>query len=172
MSDDIEVKEQKDIDTAEQSTQSIEEPLLDKPNKSEIKLSGLIGTKVGMTQTIADDGKVIPTTVIKLGPCLALEKKLKKDKTSLKIGYQEAKPRLLTKSKLGYLSKLKVKPIKYVKEFDLLNPEVEITPGEEIKADIFKECDISINTALGRMRYALINLRKLQEKHQVNLTIQ
>ena len=27
--------------------------------------------------------------------------------------------------------------------------------------------DISINTALGRMRYALINLRKLIEKHQM-----
>jgi len=38
--------------------------------------------------------------------------------------------------------------------------------------EISEECDISINTALGRMRYALINLRKLQEKHQVNLTIQ
>jgi hypothetical protein len=88
MSDDIEVKEQKDKDTVEQSKQSVEESLSDKPNKSEIKLSGLIGTKVGMTQTIADDGKVIPTTVIKLGPCLALEKKVKKDKTSLKIGYQ------------------------------------------------------------------------------------
>ena len=38
--------------------------------------------------------------------------------------------------------------------------------------EISEECDISINTALGRMRYALINLRKLQEKHQVNLAIQ
>ena len=152
MSDDIEVKEQKDEDTVEQSTQSVEESLSDKPNKSEIKLSGLIGTKVGMTQTIADDGKVIPTTVIKLGPCLALEKKVKKDKTSLKIGYQEAKPRLLTKSKLGYLSKLNVKPIKYVKEYDLLNPEVEITPGEEIKADIFKEGDIADVTSKSKGR--------------------
>ena len=30
--------------------------------------------------------------------------------------------------------------------------------------------DISINTALGRMRYALINLRKLVEKHKVSIT--
>jgi RNA polymerase sigma-70 factor (ECF subfamily) len=33
--------------------------------------------------------------------------------------------------------------------------------------DIAEQEDISINTALGRMRYALINLRKLIEKHQV-----
>ncbi|MFN5910684.1 MAG: RNA polymerase sigma factor [Bacteroidota bacterium] len=33
--------------------------------------------------------------------------------------------------------------------------------------DIAEMEDISINTALGRMRYALINLRKLIEKHQM-----
>ncbi|NSW88746.1 50S ribosomal protein L3 [bacterium] len=121
-------------------------------SKKEIKLSGLIGTKIGMTQTITDDGKVIPTTVIKLGPCLALEKKIKNHKTSLKIGYEDAKPRLLSKSKLGYLSKLKVKPIKYVKEFDLLNPEVEIEPGDEIKANIFKEGDIADVTSKSKGR--------------------
>ncbi|MCS5662821.1 MAG: sigma-70 family RNA polymerase sigma factor [Flavobacteriales bacterium] len=37
--------------------------------------------------------------------------------------------------------------------------------------EISEECDISINTALGRMRYALMNLRRLQEKHQINLAI-
>ena len=37
--------------------------------------------------------------------------------------------------------------------------------------EIAQECNISINTALGRMRYALINLRKLQEKHNVNLSV-
>ncbi len=33
--------------------------------------------------------------------------------------------------------------------------------------DIAEEEDISINTALGRMRYALINLRKLIDKHNL-----
>jgi len=33
--------------------------------------------------------------------------------------------------------------------------------------DISEQEDISINTALGRMRYALINLRKLIDKHQL-----
>jgi RNA polymerase sigma-70 factor (ECF subfamily) len=36
--------------------------------------------------------------------------------------------------------------------------------------DIAEQEDISINTALGRMRYALINLRKLVEKHNVSIT--
>jgi len=36
--------------------------------------------------------------------------------------------------------------------------------------EISENTNVSINTALGRMRYALINLRKLMEKHQVSLT--
>ena len=36
--------------------------------------------------------------------------------------------------------------------------------------DIAEREDISINTALGRMRYALINLRKLVDKHKVSIT--
>jgi RNA polymerase sigma-70 factor (ECF subfamily) len=35
--------------------------------------------------------------------------------------------------------------------------------------EIAENTDVSINTALGRMRYAVINLRKLIEKHQVVL---
>jgi RNA polymerase sigma factor (sigma-70 family) len=38
--------------------------------------------------------------------------------------------------------------------------------------EIAEECGISINTALGRMRYAIMNLRKLKEKHQINLAVQ
>src|SRR5690606_30254478 len=35
--------------------------------------------------------------------------------------------------------------------------------------EIAEETNVSINTALGRMRYALINLRKMIDEHQVNL---
>lgn len=37
--------------------------------------------------------------------------------------------------------------------------------------DISESCDISINTALGRMRYALINLRKLIKEKDMILTL-
>jgi len=36
--------------------------------------------------------------------------------------------------------------------------------------EISEQTDVSINTALGRMRYALINLRKVIEKHNIVLT--
>ena len=37
--------------------------------------------------------------------------------------------------------------------------------------EIANDCDISINTALGRMRYALINLRKIIKKEGVLLSV-
>lgn len=37
--------------------------------------------------------------------------------------------------------------------------------------DIAAQTDVSINTALGRMRYALINMRKLMEKNNISLTV-
>jgi RNA polymerase sigma factor (sigma-70 family) len=37
--------------------------------------------------------------------------------------------------------------------------------------EIAEQTNVSINTALGRMRYALINLRKLAEKHKVSLKV-
>lgn len=37
--------------------------------------------------------------------------------------------------------------------------------------EIAESCDISINTALGRMRYALINLRKVMEEKKIVLTL-
>lgn len=37
--------------------------------------------------------------------------------------------------------------------------------------EIADQTNVSINTALGRMRYALINMRKLMEKNNISLTI-
>lgn len=37
--------------------------------------------------------------------------------------------------------------------------------------EIADSLDISINTALGRMRYALFNMRKLIEKHQIEVSL-
>ena len=38
--------------------------------------------------------------------------------------------------------------------------------------EIAEETGVSINTSLGRMRYALINLRKLTRQHRVNLSLE
>ena len=36
---------------------------------------GIIGKKLGMTQIFAEDGSVIPVTVVEAGPCAITQKK-------------------------------------------------------------------------------------------------
>ena len=37
--------------------------------------------------------------------------------------------------------------------------------------EIADATNVSINTALGRMRYAIMNIRRLAEKHDISLTL-
>jgi RNA polymerase sigma-70 factor (ECF subfamily) len=37
--------------------------------------------------------------------------------------------------------------------------------------EIANKTKVSINTALGRMRYALINIRKMMEENKISLTL-
>ena len=35
----------------------------------------ILGTKLGMTQIFAEDGKVVPVTVVEAGPCVVTQRK-------------------------------------------------------------------------------------------------
>ena len=62
------------------------------------------------------------------------------------------------------------------KMIELLPEEQKEVLNMRMYADMsFKEIadatNVSINTALGRMRYALINLRKMVKEHNLTLTV-
>ncbi len=102
----------------------------------------IIGRKAGMTQVFTPEGKVIPVTVIEAGPCPIVQiKTVEKDGYSaLKLGFDEAKEKTLTKPELGQYKKAGVKPCKVLKEFrlaDLASYEV----GKEVKVDVFAAGD-------------------------------
>jgi large subunit ribosomal protein L3 len=42
-------------------------------------MSALLGKKLGMTTVVATDGKSIPVTVVKAGPCVVTQVKTKKN---------------------------------------------------------------------------------------------
>ena len=98
----------------------------------------IIGRKVGMTQIFAEDGKVIPVTVVEAGPCPIVQiKTVETDGyTALKLGFGEAKEKALNKPELGQFKKAGVKPCKVLKEIrteDVSSYKV----GDLVKADIF-----------------------------------
>ena len=103
-------------------------------------IQGLIGKKVGMTQIFTDDGRVIPVTVIKAGPCLVIQKKIKEKNELVKVQLglvEDRKVKRVTKPLHGHFEKAKVPPTKVLKEFFL--EEDNLTVGDPVKVDIFEE---------------------------------
>ncbi len=103
-------------------------------------VEGLIGRKVGMTQTFDDAGNVIPVTVIKAGPCTVIQKK-----TEEKDGYSvlqlslveekgEKKP---SKPLVGHYMKSGIPPAKILREFRF-RTQAEVKEGDQFFVDIFQ----------------------------------
>ncbi len=68
---------------------------------------GILGKKVGMTQIFAEDGKVIPVTVVQAGPCFVLQKKTEASDgyNAIQVGFDEIRENLATKPELGNFNK-------------------------------------------------------------------
>jgi large subunit ribosomal protein L3 len=101
-------------------------------------MSGLIGKKVGMTQLFDDSGKVIPVTVIAAGPCYVTQIKTKADDgyDAVQLGFAEVSEKHSTKARQGHCQKAKVKPMRFLREFEK-SAEREVKVGDELKVDIF-----------------------------------
>ena len=63
----------------------------------------LIGKKVGMTQIFDEEGKVVPVTVIEVGPCTVTQiKTVEQDGyQAIQLGFKDVKENKLTKPELG-----------------------------------------------------------------------
>ncbi len=104
----------------------------------------IIGRKVGMTQIFAEDGKMIPVTVVEAGPCPIIQVKTVANDgyAALKLGFIETSEKALTKPELGQFTKVKVKPHKVLKEIRVANAEEYVNKeGTELKADVFAAGD-------------------------------
>ena len=103
-------------------------------------IEGLIGKKIGMTQFFTDDGRVLPITVIKAGPCVVIQKKVLRETgfKKVQLGFvEEQKVKNVSKPLKGHFDKAKVPPTKILKEFFYDKDDVNV--GDSVRVDIFKE---------------------------------
>ena len=113
----------------------------------------IMATKVGMTQVFAEDGTVIPVTVLEAGPCLVVQKKTVDNEgyAAIQVGFVEAKPKQVNKPTQGHFD-AHVEghaPKKHLQEFRLEDCD-QFEVGAEIKADIFKPGDLVDVTATSK----------------------
>ena len=99
-------------------------------------MTGILGTKLGMTQVFDETGQVVPVTVVQAGPCVVTAVRTPdKDKYSaVQIGFGEINPRKVTKPVAGLFEKAGVTPRRYVAEIRTENA-TEYALGQELTAD-------------------------------------
>lgn len=99
----------------------------------------ILGTKLGMTQIFAEDGKVIPVTVINAGPCTVVQSKTVETDgyNSVVVGFGDVREKSLNKPQKGIFAKANVAAKKYLREFRL-EDTAALNVGDEIKADTFE----------------------------------
>jgi large subunit ribosomal protein L3 len=103
-------------------------------------ISGLIGKKLGMTQIFDANGKVVPITVLQVGPCLVTQIKTKNRDgyASVQLGLVEPfSTKHGRKPLLGHFKKANVPPLKKMKEFAIVDEKAELQMGQRFKVDLF-----------------------------------
>lgn len=104
-------------------------------------VEGLIGKKIGITQSFDEEGNVYPVTVIQAGPCAVFQKKTeeKDGYSSVQIGFIEKKdPKKTNKPLTGHCEKAGIAPPRILREFRFLE-KADVKIGDQFFADIFEK---------------------------------
>ena len=127
----------------------------------------ILATKVGMTQIFAEDGTLVPVTVLQAGPCVVTQIKTVENDgySAVQVGFVDKKERIVNRDKggkkevihrhgvnkalKGHFDKAGVSCKRYVREFKFDNAS-EYALAQEIKADIFATGDKVDATAISK----------------------
>jgi len=107
-------------------------------------VEGIIGKKVGMTQTIDENGAMVPVTVILAGPCAIVQKKTAAADgySAVQLAFIEGKEyRGANKPSLGHFKRAEIPPTRFLREFRFAD-DGEVKPGDQFSVEIFKVGDM------------------------------
>ncbi len=109
----------------------------------------ILATKVGMTQIFAENGELVPVTVLLAGPCVVTQVKTMDNDgyEAVQVGFGELREKLANKPKKGIFEKAGVSVKRYLREFRFENAS-DYKVADEIKADIFAVGDHVDATAI------------------------
>lgn len=106
-------------------------------------MKALITRKVGMTSTIAEDGKVQAVTLLSASPCVVTQvKTLETDGyTAIQVGFEEAKEQNVNKAQQGHFKAAGATP-KVVREFRVDAIPEGLKVGDTINPEAFELGDV------------------------------
>lgn len=104
-----------------------------------------------MTQVFADNGNLIPVTVVEAAENVVLQKKTVEADgyAAVQIGFENKREKLANKPEQGHVAKASTAPKRFVREFrDVSVEEYEV--GQEVNVSIFAEGDIVDVTGISK----------------------
>lgn len=106
-------------------------------------IEGIFGKKIGMTHLFAEDGSIVPVTVIKAATNYVVQRKAKASDgyDAVQLGIEEKKEKRTSKALKGHFAKAKTPCLRNLAEFKCENTD-DYKPGAVINcADVFKTGD-------------------------------
>ncbi|WP_108672017.1 50S ribosomal protein L3 [Peribacillus acanthi] len=101
---------------------------------------GILGRKIGMTQVFAENGELIPVTVVEAAANVVLQVKTVDvdGYEAIQLGFDDKREKLSNKPAKGHVAKANTAPKRFIRELRGVNlGEYEV--GQEVKVNIFAE---------------------------------
>jgi large subunit ribosomal protein L3 len=102
------------------------------------RVTGILGTKLGMTQVFDDNNRVVPVTVVQAGPNVVTQVRTpeRDGYVAVQLAYGAIDPRRVNKPRTGHFSKAGTTPRRHLVELRT-SDAAEYTVGQEITAEVF-----------------------------------
>ncbi|MBD0323527.1 MAG: 50S ribosomal protein L3 [Aldersonia sp.] len=107
---------------------------------SERQITGLLGTKLGMTQVFDENNRVVPVTVIKAGPNVVTQIRTEERDgySAVQLAFGAIDPRKVNKPVSGQFAKAGVTPRRHVAEIRVADASA-FEVGQELTAEVFED---------------------------------
>lgn len=112
---------------------------------------GILGRKIGMTQVFAENGELIPVTVIAANPNVVLQKKTTETDgyNAIQLGFEDKREKLTNKPEQGHTAKASTTPKRFIRE--IRDADVDgLEVGQELKVDVFAAGEIVDVTGISK----------------------
>jgi large subunit ribosomal protein L3 len=105
---------------------------------TERQITGILGTKLGMTQVFDENNRVVPVTVVQAGPNVVTQVRTaeKDGYVAVQLAFGAIDPRKVNKPETGHYNKAGVTPRRHLVELRTSDAG-EYAVGQEITAEVF-----------------------------------
>ena len=115
--------------------------------------TGILGKKLGMTSIFESDGRLVPVTVVKAGPCVVTQiKNIETDGyKALQLGFEEIDAKKINKPDAGHFEKSGGKGFSTLREFRIENTD-EYELGQVLDIGMFSIGDKVVISGVSKGR--------------------